>query len=119
MQSFISKIKAHRFVVAAVLPFSGKMKPFGTDALNGIRLALKEGRAQLGSNTLGIVVKDSALPPAQLHYEFEKVLKEFVPIALIGPLLARQAECRSVHRFQRVSFFPRTAGLLRPQSDGP
>ena len=92
MQSFISKIKAHRFVVAAVLPFSGKMKPFGTDALNGIRLALKEGRAQLGSNTLGIVVKDSALPPAQLHYEFEKVLKEFVPIALIGPLLARQVQ---------------------------
>jgi len=92
MQSFISKIKAHRYVVAAVLPFSGKMKPFGTDALNGIRLALKEGRAQLGVNALGIVVKDSALPPAQLHHEFEKVLKEFVPIALIGPLLAREVQ---------------------------
>jgi len=92
MQSFILKIKAHRYVIAAVLPFSGKMKLFGTDALNGIRLALQEGRAQLGSNTVGIVVKDSALPPAQLHHEFEKVLKEFVPIALIGPLLARQVQ---------------------------
>jgi ABC-type branched-subunit amino acid transport system substrate-binding protein/Tfp pilus assembly protein PilF len=92
MQSFILKIKAHRYVIAAVLPFSGKMKPFGTDVLNGIRLALKEGQAQLGSNVLGIVVKDSALPPAQLHHEFEKVLNEFMPIALIGPLLARQVQ---------------------------
>ena len=92
MQSFISKIKAHRYVIAAALPFSGKMKPFGTDALNGIRLALQEGRAQLGSNTLGIVVKDSALPPAQLHHEFEQVMREFEPIALIGPLLARQVQ---------------------------
>jgi len=92
MKSFISKIKAHQYVVAAVLPFSGKMKPFGTDALNGIQLALREGQAELGSTTLGIVVKDSALPPAQLHHEFEQVLKEFEPIALIGPLLARQVQ---------------------------
>lgn len=92
MKSFISKIKAHQYVIAAVLPFSGKMKPFGTDALNGIQLALEEGRARLGSNELGIVVKDSALPPAQLHHEFEQVLKEFEPIALIGPLLARQVQ---------------------------
>jgi ABC-type branched-subunit amino acid transport system substrate-binding protein/predicted negative regulator of RcsB-dependent stress response len=92
MQSFISKIKAHQYVIAAVLPFSGKMKPFGTDALNGIRLALEEGRAQLGANTLGIVVKDSAIPPGQLPHEFEQVLREFRPIALIGPLLARQVQ---------------------------
>jgi len=92
MQSFISKIKAHRYVIAAAFPFSGKMKPFGTDALHGIQLALQEGRAELGSNTLGIVVKDSALPPAQLRHEFEQVLREFEPVALIGPLLARQVQ---------------------------
>ncbi len=92
MQSFISKIKAHDYVIAAVLPFSGKMKPFGTDALNGIRLALQEGQTQLGLNTVGIVVKDSALPPAQLRHEVEQVLKEFTPIALIGPLLARDVQ---------------------------
>ncbi|MDA0738311.1 MAG: penicillin-binding protein activator [Nitrospirae bacterium] len=92
MQSFISKIKAHQYVIAAVLPFSGKMKPFGTDALNGIRLAMQEGRAEFGSNTLGIVVKDSALPPAQLHHVVEQVMREFEPIALIGPLLAQQVK---------------------------
>ena len=54
MQSFISKIRSYRYVIAAALPFSGKMKPFGTDAMNGIRLALEEGRAQLGTNTLGL-----------------------------------------------------------------
>ena len=67
MQSFISRIKSHQYVIAAALPFSGKMKPFGADALNGISLALQEGQKQLGANTLGIVVKNSALPPAQLH----------------------------------------------------
>ena len=92
MKSFISKIKAHRYVIAAVLPFSGKMKPFGSDALNGIQLALREGQRELGANTLGIVVKDSSVAPAQLHHEFEQVLKEFEPIALIGPLLARQVQ---------------------------
>lgn len=112
MQSFISKIKAHQFVIAAVLPFSGKMKPFGTDALNGIRLALQEGRAQLGSNTLGIVVKDSALPPAQLHHEFEQVLKEFVPIALIGPLLARDVQLvADLPDWAEVPFITPTASL--------
>ena len=92
MQSFISKIKAHQYVIAAALPFSGKMKPFGIDALNGLRLALQEGRAELGSNTLGIVVKDSALPPAQLHHVVEQVMREFQPIAVIGPLLAQQVQ---------------------------
>ncbi len=92
MQSFISKIKSHQYVIAAALPFSGKMKPFGTDALNGIRLALQEERSTLNADTLGIVVKDSALPPAQLHHELEQVLKEFEPISLIGPLLAQQVQ---------------------------
>ena len=92
MQSFISRIKSHQYVIAAALPFSGKMKPFGADALNGISLALQEGQKQLGANTLGIVVKNSALPPAQLHHELEQVLKEFEPISLIGPLLARQVQ---------------------------
>ncbi len=92
LQSFISRIKAHEFVIAAVFPFSGKAKPFGTDALNGVRLALKQAAARQGSQKIGLVVKDSALPIPQLEHEFSQVLREFRPIALIGPLLAREVQ---------------------------
>ena len=85
LQSFISRIKAHEFVIAAVFPFSGKAKPFGTDALNGVRLALKQAAARQGSQKIGLVVKDSALPISQLEHEISQVIRDFHPVALIGP----------------------------------
>ena len=90
LQTVMVAIKAHRHVIAAVLPFSGKMKPFGTEAFNGVRLALDEALG--GSNAVGLVVKDSVLPPARLRRELSQLLDEFVPIALIGPLLAREVQ---------------------------
>ncbi len=92
LQTFIAKIKAHRHVIAAVFPFSGKMKPFGTEAFNGVRLALEEEEVLLGSNDVGLVVKDSVLPPDQFRREFSQLLDEFAPIALIGPLLAQEVQ---------------------------
>ena len=45
LRTVIAGIKAHRHVIAAAFPFSGKMKPFGTEAFNGVRLALEEEEA--------------------------------------------------------------------------
>ena len=45
LQTVTAGIKAHRHVIAATLPFSGKMKHFGTETFNGIRLALEEDEA--------------------------------------------------------------------------
>lgn len=92
LQAFMAKIKAHRLVIAAALPFSGKMKPFGIEALNGIRMALEQETGFLGSNAVGLVVKDSVLPPERFRREFSHLLEEFHPIALIGPLLAREVK---------------------------
>ena len=92
LRTVTAGIKAHRQVIAAILPFSGKMKPFGTEAFNGIRLALEEDKAFGSSNAVGLVVKDSALPAAQLRSEVPQLLNEFAPIALIGPLLAREVQ---------------------------
>ena len=92
LQNVIAKIKAHRHVIAAALPFSGNMKPFGIEAFNGIRLALEEKGGFLGSNAVGLVVKDSVLPSAQFRREFSQLLDEFAPLALIGPLLAREVQ---------------------------
>ncbi len=90
LRNVLVEIKAHRHVIATVLPFSGKMKPFGTEALNGVRLALD--KAFGGSNAVGLVVKDSVVPPAQFRRELSQLLDEFTPIALIGPLLSREVQ---------------------------
>ncbi len=92
LRTAVVGIKAHRHVIAAVLPFSGQMKPFGTEAFNGVRFALEEEEAFWGSNTVGLVVKDSVLPPARFRRELSSLLDDFSPIALIGPLLAREVQ---------------------------
>ncbi len=90
LHSFMAKIKAHRHVVATLLPLSGPMKAFGTEAFRGVRLALQQ-EAFLGSNAVGLVVKDSARTAAPLRREVAGLIESFHPIALIGPLSAREA----------------------------
>ncbi|GJL62343.1 MAG: hypothetical protein NPIRA04_09970 [Nitrospirales bacterium] len=92
LQSFMHKIKINRFVISAFLPSSGPLKSFGTDSLNGIRLALEDGKQQLGLTSVGLVVKDTASSTNPLHDELEQVLNDFTPIAAIGPLLSREIQ---------------------------
>ena len=112
LRTVTAGIKAHRHVIAAMLPFSGKMKPFGTETFNGIRLALEEDEASGSSDAIGLVVKDSALPTAQLHRDVAQLLDEFAPIALIGPLLAREVQLLAdTPDFASVPFITPTATL--------
>ena len=92
LRAFVAKIKAHRLIVAAVLPLSGNLKPFGIEALHGIRLALERETASLDSDAVGLVVKDSALPPVLFRREVSRLIEEFDPIALIGPLSAQEVQ---------------------------
>ena len=92
LRAFVAKIKAHRLIVAAVLPLSGNLKPFGIEALHGIRLALERETASLDSDAVGLVVKDSALPPVLFRREVSRLIEEFDPIALIGPLSAQEIQ---------------------------
>lgn len=90
LRASVATIKAHRLIVAAVLPLSGNLKPFGIEALHGIRLALERETASLGSDAVGLVVKDSTLPPIPFRREVSRLIEEFDPIALIGPLSTRR-----------------------------
>lgn len=92
LQSFIYKTKVFPYVMAAFLPFSGTMKTFGIDSLNGIRMALDESKIRYGLNSVGLVVKDTASSPSPLRYEFAQTLQEYNPIAIIGPLLSRDIQ---------------------------
>ncbi len=90
LQSFISKIKVHPHILGVALPFSGQMKPFGTDLLNGIRLAMDIAKEQWDLSSVGLVVKDTTTLTAPLRVEMQQLLDEFQPRAVIGPLLSRE-----------------------------
>jgi ABC-type branched-subunit amino acid transport system substrate-binding protein len=92
LQSFISKIKIHSHILAAALPFSGPMKTYGTDSLNGIRLAIDIAKEQWGLTSVGLVVKDTTTLTAPLHKEMEQLLDEFQPLAVVGPMLSREIQ---------------------------
>ncbi len=102
LRSLTARIKAHRHVIAAVLPVSGPMKPFGTEALNGVRLALEQ-EAFLGPNAIGLVVRDSARSPTRLRRAVDRLIEAFNPIALIGPF--------STHEVRRVAEVPHRAAV--------
>jgi ABC-type branched-subunit amino acid transport system substrate-binding protein len=89
LQSFIGKIKVHPHILGVALPFSGPMKPYGNDLLNGIRLALDIAKEQWGLSSVGLVVKDTTTLTAPLRVEVQQLLDEFQPRAVIGPLLSR------------------------------
>lgn len=90
LQSFINKIKVHPHILGVALPFSGPMKPYGTDLLNGIRLAIDIAKEQWGLSSVGLVVKDTTSLTAPLRVEMQQLLNEFQPRAVIGPLLSRE-----------------------------
>ncbi|MFA9562099.1 MAG: hypothetical protein ACERKU_07170, partial [Nitrospirota bacterium] len=69
LQSFINKIKMHPHILGVALPFSGPMKPYGTDLLNGIRLAMDIAKEQWGLSSVGLVVKDTTTLTAPLRVE--------------------------------------------------
>ena len=96
LQSFINKIKIHPHILGVALPFSGPMKPYGTDLLNGIRLAMDIAKEQWDLSSVGLVVKDTTTLAAPLRVELQQLLNEFQPRALIGPLLSR--EIRDLNR---------------------
>lgn len=92
LQSFIHKIKAHSHIIAVALPFSGPMKTYGMDSLNGIRLAIEIAREQWNLPSIGLVVKDTTALNAPLRVEIKQLLDEFQPRAVIGPLLSREIQ---------------------------
>jgi len=92
LRSFKERLKASQHVIAAVLPLSGRMAPFGTDSLNGIRLALERAKETLGPNSVGLLVKDSVTDRTLLRSQLADIVSEYQPLAVVGPLLSRDLQ---------------------------
>ncbi len=82
--------KTHR--IGALLPLSGQLSPYGTDALNGARIALEVAAEASPSLSVGLVTKDTEGDAKVLARELDDLLKDYQPIAVIGPLLSRDVK---------------------------
>jgi len=81
---------SHRYLIGALLPMSGRLKPFGQQVLNGIRLAMDSGTGVAPEKSVGLVVEDTEENASALQGGLEELLREYRVIAIIGPLLSRQ-----------------------------
>ncbi len=84
------RVLAHRHLLGAMLPLSGRLKPFGQEVLNGIRLALDPSSAPRPEDFVEIVVWDSGSDGSALPSGMDELIREYRVRAVIGPLLTRE-----------------------------
>ena len=84
-----AKLKSYRFLIAAVLPLSGKLAPFANDVLSGIQIAFELSADRAGEPSVGLMVKDVESSHASFLDDFSNMLTWDRPIAVIGPLLSK------------------------------
>jgi ABC-type branched-subunit amino acid transport system substrate-binding protein/predicted negative regulator of RcsB-dependent stress response len=83
-----TKLKKNRYLIAAVLPLSGKLASFGESALQGIQLALKQFKEALPGAPVGLVVRDDD-PSPQAQKDLKDWLYDYKPLGIVGPLLSK------------------------------
>lgn len=84
-----AKLKSHQFVLAAVLPLSGKLGAFSNDVLGGIQLAVELSKDRAGTSPVGLIVKDYESERPSFLDDLSRLMTEDHPIAVIGPLLSK------------------------------
>jgi ABC-type branched-subunit amino acid transport system substrate-binding protein/predicted negative regulator of RcsB-dependent stress response len=89
LSSLQTKLKSNQFLIAAVLPLSGKPAPFSNEVLNGIQLAVESQGDRAGGQSIGLLVKDFESERASLLDDLSAMLSNDRPVAVIGPLLSK------------------------------
>jgi branched-chain amino acid transport system substrate-binding protein len=88
LDSLQTKLKSSQFLIATVLPLSGKLSSFANDVLSGVQLAV-ESTDRAGGPSIGLLVKDMESSQASFLDDFSSLLANDRPIAVIGPLLSK------------------------------
>jgi ABC-type branched-subunit amino acid transport system substrate-binding protein len=81
---------SRRVLIGALLPLSGRLKPFGQQVLNGIRLAMDPESDAVSEKFVGVVVKDTEGEATALQSGLDELAREYRVSAIIGPMLSRQ-----------------------------
>jgi len=83
------RLKSNDYLIATVLPLSGRLRPFATDVLEGIQLAIEQTRELIGTPSIGLIVKDQDTNRLGFLDDLSLLLNEDRPVAVIGPLLSK------------------------------
>jgi branched-chain amino acid transport system substrate-binding protein len=89
LEALQTKLKSSQFLIAAVLPLSGKLSPFANEVLSGIQLAVESDGDRTGGLSIGLLVKDVDSAQASFLDDFSSLLANDRPVAVIGPLLSK------------------------------
>ena len=84
-----TKLKSSQYLIAAVLPLSGKLSSFANDVLSGIQVAVESNSDRAGGPSIGLVVKDIDSSQASFLDDFSSLLSGDRPMAVLGPLLSK------------------------------
>lgn len=84
-----TRLKSSQYLIAAVLPLSGKLSSFANDVLSGIQVAVESTSDRAGGPSIGLVVKDIDSSQASFLDDFSSLLSGDRPMAVIGPLLSK------------------------------
>ncbi len=113
------RLKSKTIRIGALLPLSGNLGPYGTEVLNGIRIAIDHAAEVVPTLAAGLVAKDTEGDPKILAREVEDLLKEYQPVAVLGPLLSREVKAVApMADATEVVFMSPTATLTDPQRYG-
>ena len=83
------KQKSNQYMIAAVIPLSGKLAPFANDVISGIQLAVETNKDRAGKPSIGLIVKDLESDRGSFLDDFSALLNNDRPMAVIGPLLSK------------------------------
>ena len=86
-----SRMAAARYVIGVLLPQTGPAAPFGEQVLKGVQLAVHAYNLQNPDDRIELIVRDTEGSPDKAIAGLKDLASKGV-IAVIGPLLSRNAE---------------------------
>lgn len=89
LASLQAKVKSSQYMIAAVMPLSGKLAPFANEVVSGIQLAVETSRERASGPSVGLIVKDLESDRGSFLDDFSALLNDDRPMAVIGPLLSK------------------------------
>jgi len=89
LASLQAKLKTNQYLIAAILPLTGKLAPFANDVLSGIQLAVELNSDRTGGPSVGLLVRDLESERGSFMDDLNAVMANDRPIAVIGPLLSK------------------------------
>ncbi len=87
-----AKIKENNYLIGVILPLSGKLAQFGTSALQGVELALRQFKDAVPGSPVGLVIKDSDENGMESKGTLEAWLDDYLPLGIIGPMMSQDVK---------------------------